>query len=164
MRFCVITIMSFVSSHLMVSVQEIIGQLRRNVAAKNEKESCPIYQDGKCIWPFKAGEATTTFVSAVSICAESGRKLAEVQSKKQYELIVSYTNPWLSERKDGEFSIWIGMVNNQTLSDGTKHIWWTAPMPLKETEKVAIHISAKEPMHKLIYMKEEIKLFGAICQ
>ncbi|XP_077974763.1 uncharacterized protein LOC120329979 [Styela clava] len=105
MRLRVITIMSFVSSHFMISVHEIIGQLRRNVAAKKEKESCPIYHDGKCTWPVKAGEATTTFVSAVSICAESGRKLAEVQSKKQYELIVSYINPWLSESKDGEFSI-----------------------------------------------------------
>ncbi|XP_039253277.2 uncharacterized protein LOC120330379 [Styela clava] len=192
MRFFVIIIMSFVSFNFIMSVQggygpcvtkikngkfisqgncekideeEIIGQLRRNVAAKKEKEYCPIHHDGKCIWPVKIGEATTNFVSAVSICANIGRKLADVQSREQYDLIVSYINPWLSEDKDGIFSVWTGMMNNQTLSDGTKPTWSKDPVPLTETVKVAIHIREKEqPMHNLVYMEEENVLFGAICQ
>nr|XP_039253276.1 uncharacterized protein LOC120330378 [Styela clava] len=147
-----------------IDEEEIIGQLRRNVAAKKEKESCSIYHDGKCIWPVKIGEEKTNFVSAVSICTKIRRKLADVQSREQYDLIVSYINPWLSETKDGEFSVWTGMMNNQTLSDGTKPTWWKDPVPLSETVKVAIRVSKTEPIHKLIYMKKRSKMLGAICQ
>nr|XP_039252721.1 uncharacterized protein LOC120329979 isoform X2 [Styela clava] len=198
MRFYVIVIMSFVSSHFMMSVQvgfgpcvtkikngrfvsqghcekideeEIIGQLRRNVAARKEEESCPIYQDSKCFWPVKAGERTTNFVSAVSICAKIGRKLADIQSKKQYSSIVSYISEWLAEEKKGYLHVWTGMkynltINNLTLSDGTKAIW-LSDYPILPTEtkgiKVAIRVSKKEPMHKFVYLDKMYKGMGAIC-
>ncbi|XP_077974530.1 uncharacterized protein LOC120330378 [Styela clava] len=137
----------------------------------DEEESCPIYHDSKCFWPVKAGEGTTNFVAAVSICAKIGRKLADIQSKEQYDSIVSYISKWTAEDRTGDFRVWTGMkynltINNLTLSDGTKATWLSDyPTPPTKTEgkRVAIRISEKYPMHKIIYLNEKYKNMGAIC-
>nr|XP_039263573.1 uncharacterized protein LOC120339500 [Styela clava] len=150
--------------------EDIVDQLRRRVNAAKERETCPIYYNGKCIWPIKVGEKTTNFASAISVCTNIGRKLADITSKKQYNLIASYMEPWLDEDSNRNLYIWTGMkysskIKNLTYIDGTKPNWLLKYPNLPAKEKNVGVVIGISDAHEFIDYRYWNKVgFGALCQ
>ncbi|XP_077972496.1 uncharacterized protein LOC120340138 [Styela clava] len=150
--------------------EDIVAQLRRKVDATKEGETCPIYHNGKCTWPIKIGEKTTNFTGAISVCETIGRKLADITSRKQYNLIASYMEPWLAEDENQSFFIWTGMkysseIKNLTFIDGTEPNWLLKYPNLPAEEKdVGVVMKISNGQAFILYRYWHKVGFGALCQ